>query len=150
MQEKLLRKVLVGIEETYTRQKIIDCFSHRTDYDVHEITPGTAHSSSEYDFYWLEYEDIDFEKLVKCKKRVLFNSFCIRKGLIRKAQMAYYLRKYIAKKPDCLLAKYLPETYVFELDYLDYLDEALNDCFEVEQALTQNDQIKKSKSTGVG
>jgi tubulin---tyrosine ligase len=150
MKSETRKKVLIGISEFYTRQKIIDCFKFRTDYEVYEFDCESKHDptfKSDIDFFdmfWLEYEDLDFEKLIKCEKKLLFNSYCIRKGLIRKAQLAYYLKKYIAKKPNSQLVKYLPETYVFELDYLDYLDEALNECYEVEASLNENEKIKSS------
>jgi tubulin--tyrosine ligase len=145
-------KVLVGIDEKYTRQKIIDCFKYRTEYEVHELDKESQNNESQlhnYNIYWLEYEDLDFERFLnktasKENNLILLNSFCIRKGLIRKAQIAYYLKKYLSKKGDSPLAKYLPETYVFELDYIDYLDEALNDVFEVEQAL--NDNLTKANT----
>ena len=152
MGHEFKKKVLVGISETYTRRKIIDCFKYRPEYEVHEYDCDDVKSEplksniGFFDFFWLEYEDLAFEHLLKSEKKSLFNSFCIRKGLIRKAQMAFYLTKYIAKKPNSPLVKYLPQTYVFELDYLDYLDEALNDCFEVEMALNENNQIKSSNS----
>lgn len=150
MKAETRKKVLIGISEHYTRQKIINCFKFRNDYEVYEYDVETKHGHistpnlDSFDIFWLEYEDLDFEMLIRCERKLLFNSYCIRKGLIRKAQMAYYLKKYITKKPQCNLAKYLPETYVFELDYLDYLDEALNECFEVETALRENEIIKSS------
>ncbi|CAF0703576.1 unnamed protein product [Brachionus calyciflorus] len=131
-------KVLLGIDEKYSRDKIANCFKFRDNYEVEIFNRENCQNSTEnYDFYWLEYEDLDFENLVKTKDKILLNSFCIRKGLIRKAQIAFNLKKYLAKT-NSQLANYLPETYVFELDYIDYLDEALNDCFEVEKALEKN------------
>lgn len=130
-------KVLIGIEENYTREKLINCFKYRSDYEVTVYDRnGNNDDADSYNFYWLEYEDLDFENLTRRPRtgdrKVLFNSYCIRKGLIRKAQLAFYLQKYISKKgPSRLLAKFIPPTYVFTLDYLDYIDEALNDLFEV-------------------
>jgi tubulin--tyrosine ligase len=121
-------KCLIGIDESYTQNKIIECFKYRDEYQV-DVFDKNNEKQVElkdklyYDFYWLEYEELDFEKLTSRtnNKKVLFNSYCIRKGLIRKAQIAFYLKKYLAKKQNSTLAKYLPETHVFELDYLDYL-----------------------------
>ncbi|RMZ95724.1 tubulin tyrosine ligase [Brachionus plicatilis] len=140
-------KVLIGIDDIYTSEKIAACFKYRDPYEV--VLDDSDISSSvdlDYDLYWLEYEYLNFEKLIKPSKKVLFNSFCIRKGLIRKAQIAFYLRKYLSKVQSQLF-KHVPETYVFELDYIDYLDEALNDCFEVEQALESNLSSKEGQST---
>ncbi len=59
------------------------------------------------------------------------SSYCIRKGLIRKAHLAHNLKKWAAKHPDGLLAASVPETHVMEVDDVDYIDEALADVYEV-------------------
>lgn len=41
-------------------------------------------------------------------------------------------------KRESRLAMYLPPTYIFELDYLDYIEESLNEVFEVEEAMREN------------
>ena len=41
-------------------------------------------------------------------------------------------------KRSSQLTKYLPETWIFELDYLDYIEESLNEVFEVEVAMREN------------
>jgi tubulin--tyrosine ligase len=143
-------RVLVGIGEPYTREKIAECFKFRPEYEVSIYDKSQNEVDfSLYDFLWLEYEDLDFETLLDRKKinTTLFNSYCIRKGLIRKAQIAFYLKKYLTKKLDSSLARFMPETYVFVLDYVDYLDEALNDCFEVELALENNLKLSDSEFT---
>lgn len=53
----------------------------------------------------------------------------------------------MSKKPNSMLPKYIPETHILELDYLDYLDEALNDIFEVELALKNNLEIIEKGSS---
>jgi tubulin--tyrosine ligase len=128
-QEHRKIKCLIGIEDAYTQKKITDCFKYRHEYDItifdkNDIKQQDLQYNLYYDFYWLEYEDLDFETLLDPLKsanhNILINSFCIRKGLIRKAQMAFYLKKYLTKKKESVLATHLPETYIFELDYLDY------------------------------
>ena len=52
--------------------------------------------------YWLEYEEIDFHMIDRLAKqeqtnKVMANSCCIRKGLLRKANFAAFLQKYLAK-----------------------------------------------------
>ena len=46
-----------------------------------------------FDFLWLEYEEIDFEKLATASCSKLINSFCIRKGLIR-YNLEYFRQKF--------------------------------------------------------
>lgn len=59
------------------------------------------------------------------------SSYCVRKGLIRKAHLAHNLKKWAAKHPDGLLAAAVPETHIMEVDDVDYIDEALADVYEV-------------------
>ena len=136
-------EILIGIDEAYTNEKILSCFKNRSEYavtiyDKTDVEQMKRKQNLFYDFYWLEYEELDFERLIEPSSRHLCNSYCIRKGLIRKAQLAFYLKKYLTKRPQSNLKKYLPDTYIFELDYLDYIEEALNDVFEVETALRDN------------
>lgn len=77
-------KVLIGIDESYTRDKIIDCFKYRSNYEVTRFDRNqTSSVDPSYDIYWLEYEDIDFERIAspKLHSKALINSFCIRKGI---------------------------------------------------------------------
>jgi len=59
-------------------------------------------SNNDNVLYWLEYEDIDFDMLYQLAKQsnnktILANSFCIRKGLLRKANFALFIQKYLSK-----------------------------------------------------
>ncbi|CAK0786864.1 hypothetical protein CVIRNUC_010078 [Coccomyxa viridis] len=78
---------------------------------------------------WAEYERIDWERIYAGEQHA--SSYCIRKGLIRKAHLAHNLKKWAAKHPDGILAGAVPETHVMEVDDVDYIDEALADVYEV-------------------
>ena len=150
--DKTKLRVLVGIDEEYTNRKIASCFAFRDAYQVvvYDRKNGTGELlDQDWDLCWLEYEDLDFEKLTHPanRSRKLCNSYCIRKGLIRKAQISFYLKKYLAKNPESTLAKHVPETYIFELDYLDYLEEALNEVYEVEVAMRENVAKRENNQT---
>jgi len=64
-------------------------------------------------------------------KQILVSSYPVRKGLIRKAQLSYLLHKFVTKRSSSILTQTIPKTYIFEIDDVEYLDEALNDCYEV-------------------
>ena len=57
--------------------------------------------------------------------------YCFRKGLIRKAHLCHNTKKWAAKHPEGWLAKNVPEAFIFELDDIDYIEEALCDVPEV-------------------
>ncbi|CAF1193243.1 unnamed protein product [Adineta steineri] len=109
---------------------------------------NSSNSTNNDILYWLEYEEIDFDTLFRQardsnnNKKVLANSYCIRKGLIRKANFAMFIQKYLAKKPDAILRNHYPETHVLDLCHPDYLEEALNEAFELRDALEENIQGK--------
>ena len=68
---------------------------------------------------------------LSCAGEQCASSYCVRKGLIRKAHLAHNLKKWAAKHPDGLLAASVPETHVMEVDDVEYIDEALADVYEV-------------------
>ena len=61
------------------------------------------------------------------------SSYCTRKGLIRKAQFAHLLRKYITKRPQSCLASHCPDTHIADIQYADEVDELLCDLYEVRE-----------------
>jgi hypothetical protein len=66
-------------------------------------------------------------------------SYPVRKGLIRKAQLAFLLRKYCAKRPQSILHRTFPETHLMCVDDAEYLEEALNDVYEVRDMVPGRD-----------
>ncbi|KAJ1967353.1 tubulin--tyrosine ligase [Dispira parvispora] len=101
---------------------------------------------------WLEYEDVDWDLVQPhhpLASQVYLNTYCIRKGLIRKAQMAFNIKKYCSKHPTSVLNQTVPDTFIFELDHLDYLDEALNENYEIAQALEANETVSRESGLTV-
>ncbi|KAI8088365.1 tubulin-tyrosine ligase family-domain-containing protein [Thamnidium elegans] len=134
-------KALVHLDEPYTHQAVVKALknSKRLDWQVIEdVTEENAESCpADTQLQWLEYELIDWHHLAKYDTESLSNAYCIRKGLIRKSQLAYNMAKYLSKHPDSILKKAIPETWQFELDHVDYFDEAMNEVFEVERDLEE-------------
>ncbi len=65
--------------------------------------------------------------------------YCFRKGLIRKAHLCHNTKKWAAKHPEGWLAKSVPESFIFELDDIDYIEEALCDVPEVCTMIVKHD-----------
>ncbi|CAN0155439.1 unnamed protein product, partial [Pylaiella littoralis] len=53
--------------------------------------------SAEATLHWGDYEMIDWERVVSGDLRA--SSYCVRKGLSRKAQLSRYCNKYVSKRP---------------------------------------------------
>ncbi|CAG8613125.1 7765_t:CDS:2 [Ambispora gerdemannii] len=144
-------QAIIGIHESYTRTLILEALkTHFPNIQITIISPSniSSHTTNKTDsptLYWLEYEDLDFEQLYADPEITLANSYCIRKGLIRKAQLNFNLSKYISKHPNCSLVRAVPETWVFEVTHIDYFDEALDEVFEVVAECEANKQIENSE-----
>jgi tubulin---tyrosine ligase len=135
-------KARVQFDQPYTHELVKSSLKDRSKFDwiiEEDITDDSIAEGDHIHLQWLEYELINWDKLASQETETLANSYCIRKGLIRKSQMAYNLTKYMSKHPNSILKTAIPETWLFELDHIDYLDEAMNEVFEVEQDLADNE-----------
>ena len=108
---KKFKHIFLDIDEPYTRTMIHQALLARG----FATTLGPGHGMDaielpcECDFQWSEYERIDWQRL-----RVCASSFRIRKGLSRKAQLALYLNRHVAKNPTSVLKRAIPETVILD------------------------------------
>lgn len=87
-----------------------------------------------------EYEDLDFDRLMN-DPDYLACSYVYRKGLIRKHFLANTVAVYTAKNPSSILKTATPESYNIEVDYAEFLDEALDEAYELRCELNQNESL---------
>lgn len=79
---------------------------------------------------WSDYEQLEWERVLGGE--LVANAYCVRKGLIRKAQLAFNIEKFLAKAPDgAVLRKGFPQSFPVTIYHADYVDEALCDLPEV-------------------
>ncbi|KAK2880106.1 hypothetical protein FQN49_000553 [Arthroderma sp. PD_2] len=88
------------------------------------------------------YEQSDFEHVHTHPSTSLVNSYIIRKALIRKHFLSNTVANWITKYPDSLLQKHFKPTIDFELDYAEFLDEALLEAYELRESLDANEEKK--------
>ncbi len=87
------------------------------------------------------YESLDFAHLLKHPTTTLANSYIIRKALIRKHYLHNTITSWWSKHPnDTSLKGHVPLTVGFEVDYAEFLDEALVDCWELKESWEKNDE----------
>jgi hypothetical protein len=146
----MLSKALVHLDEPYTHQAVVNALN-KSDI-VWQIAESIPEDNAELQdlganvkLQWLEYELINWQYLATHSEYTLSNAYCIRKGLIRKAQLAYNVTKYLSKYPSSILQTAIPETWLFELDHVDYFEEAMNEVFEVERDLLTNQESGENK-----
>lgn len=106
--------IFLDVDCDYTRRILIEAFSTRR----FRVTLGAGHGMDAVplppgcQFQWAEYERIDWSSVLDGKHGA--SSYCIRKGLSRKAQLAYYVKRYTTKNPGSVLTRAIPETQVVD------------------------------------
>jgi tubulin--tyrosine ligase len=108
--------VFLDVDEPYTRNMIEAAFSERSHLFSVELGPGQGMEEVPMpptcDFQWAEYERIDWSSVLAGKHGA--SSFCVRKGLSRKAQLAFYTHRHVCKHPDSILKTCIPKTLILD------------------------------------
>jgi len=108
-----------------------------------QLIPSVNYTSAtEASLQWSSYESISFETIL-ANPRKLCNSYIFRKALIRKHFLANTVQTWLSKHTDSILGKSVPKTYLLECDYSDYLDEALNESYELREALEESQNERR-------
>ena len=87
------------------------------------------------------YESIDFEFAASHPRTCLVNSYMIRKALIRKHYLSTTIDHWVAKNPESILKKHVKRTEAFEVDYAEFLDDALVEAFDLRESMARNDSV---------
>ncbi|KAI1633492.1 survival protein sure-like phosphatase/nucleotidase [Biscogniauxia mediterranea] len=90
------------------------------------------------------YEAIDWEYVAKHPRSCLVNSYMLRKALIRKHYLASTVEHWVAKRPQSALSGHVKRAEAFEVDYAEFLDDALIEAFDLRASLERNAQIRES------
>ncbi|KAL4945065.1 hypothetical protein BDV06DRAFT_219733 [Aspergillus oleicola] len=92
-----------------------------------------------------EYERLDFEHAMMNPSTSLTNAYIIRKALIRKHYLSNTVANWVTKHPDSVLAKHVKPSVDFELDYAEFLDDALLEAYELRESLEKNESRPDSE-----
>ena len=68
----------------------------------------------------------------------LANAYIIRKALIRKHWLSHTVSSWLSKHPNSILKNHVKPTPDFELDYAEFLDEALVEAYELHESFARN------------
>ena len=123
---------------------------------VSKYLPGFATQASLPDFskvtkvfQYGDYEQLDVDALLAHPDKYIANSFIYRKALIRKHYLSHTIHSYIVKHPESILHKAFFESHTLDLDYAEFLDDSLDENWELRQELEREDRwwiVKPSMS----
>lgn len=91
------------------------------------------------------YEEIDFDHAMSHPSTSLINAYVIRKALIRKHYLSTTIANWVSKYPDSALKRHFKPAIDFELDFAEFLDEALLEAYELRESLEQNESKPASE-----
>ncbi|SCU93415.1 LAFA_0F16292g1_1 [Lachancea sp. 'fantastica'] len=86
-----------------------------------------------------DYEHIDMDKLVS-DGTYFANTYVYRKALIRKHFLAHTIHSYVVKNPESALSKAYLESFTIDVDYAEFLDDALDENWELRQELESGEK----------
>ncbi|KAH8196485.1 hypothetical protein TruAng_009349 [Truncatella angustata] len=86
------------------------------------------------------YESIDWDFADSHDSTCLVNSYMLRKALIRKHYLGSTVENWVAKRPQSILKTHVQRSEAFELDYAEFLDDALVEAFELRASLERNEE----------
>lgn len=86
----------------------------------------------------MPYESIDFEYAAMREDTCLINSYMIRKALTRKHFLSATVDNWVAKHPDSVLKTHVKRSEAFEVDYAEFLDDALVEAWDLRESMEKN------------
>ncbi|UKZ53924.1 hypothetical protein TrVGV298_007726 [Trichoderma virens] len=148
-------QAIVSYDDPYVQPLIVsalntvlpkDAFNLITDISSEGFSlSSTLPSSDSSVLQIIPYEAIDFEFASSHTKTSLINSYMIRKALIRKHYLSATLDHWAAKNPDSVLKKHLRRSEAFEVDYAEFLDDALVEAFDLRESMDRNEEKEASE-----
>ncbi|KAI0021798.1 tubulin-tyrosine ligase family-domain-containing protein [Xylariomycetidae sp. FL0641] len=156
--------VVAAYEDPYVQPLILDVLQKHLDPQNYTLLPpsvaqpGTAdsdeiplsqilperdpvHGDSPRVLQITPYEAIDWDYVANNPRTCMVNSYMLRKALIRKHYLSTTVDHWVAKRPDSVLKTHVARSEAFELDYAEFLDDALVECFDLRESLERNAAI---------
>ncbi|KAI8631312.1 sure-like protein [Xylariaceae sp. FL1651] len=93
------------------------------------------------------YEAIDWDFVAAHPRNSLVNSYMLRKALIRKHYLSATVEQWVAKRPQSVLKDHVKRSEAFEIDYAEFLDDALVEAFDLRASLERNEALLSEDET---
>ncbi|KAJ4382389.1 hypothetical protein N0V86_002724 [Didymella sp. IMI 355093] len=132
---------LVNYEDPYVQPLILSALEKRLPASSYKLIESLKDlpSSATPCLQFVQYESIDWDRLMSSPK-ALANAYVIRKALIRKHYLSTTIANWITKYPDSALKRGAKPSVEFEVDYAEFLDDALVEAWELKESWARNEQ----------
>jgi hypothetical protein len=141
---------LINYEDPYVQPLILSALKNRFPESAYELITSTSQllSPSSRFIQFVQYESIDFDHLMEHSSTSLANAYVIRKALIRKHYLSTTISNWITKYPDSVLKKHVKPSVEFEVDYAEFLDDALVEAWELKESWARNEELEEKGEGG--
>ncbi|CAI7655852.1 unnamed protein product [Penicillium glandicola] len=131
---------LVDCDDSYVQEMVDRALTRRLGSASKRVSSvSELPDSSAPLFQYREYERLDFEHIMSSPSTSLSSAYIIRKALIRKHYLSNTVSNWISKHPDSILQHHFKPAFDFELDYAEFLDDALLEAYELNDSLAKNE-----------
>ncbi|OTB11179.1 hypothetical protein K445DRAFT_322365 [Daldinia sp. EC12] len=121
--------------ESYTLLSTPDSVAQGETIPLSKLLPGNSSSPV---LQITPYEAIDWDYVDSHAETCIVNSYMLRKALIRKHYLSATVEQWVAKRPESVLKTHVKRSEAFELDYAEFLDDALIEAFDLRASLEKN------------
>lgn len=136
---------LVQYPDSYVQPLILEALKLLKKTPINPISsPAELPSPEDRVVQFAAYESLDFEHAMQHPQTSLVCAYVIRKALIRKHYLSNTVSTWLVKHPDSILARHFKPCVHFELDYAEFLDEALVNAWDLNESMAENDQKESS------
>lgn len=90
-------------------------------------------------FHYGDYEQLDMDQLMS-NQLYHANSYIYRKAIIRKHYLSHTIHSYVVKNRESILNRAFLESFNIDVDYAEFLDDALDENWELRQELESKEK----------
>jgi tubulin--tyrosine ligase len=138
---------LINYEDDYVQPLILSALAKHLPTSTYQLISSIAQlpSPSARLLQFVQYEKIDFDHLLAYPATSLANAYVIRKALIRKHYLSTTVANWVTKYPESVLARCVKPCVAFEVDYAEFLDDALVEAWELKESWEKNEAKKANE-----
>lgn len=152
-------QAIITYEDPYVQPLIVSAFNAVFPQGLVKLTTDASAMESDFSVSKMlaspeskvlqitPYESIDFEFAAEYSKSCLINSYMIRKALIRKHYLSATVDHWVAKNPESPLKQHVKRSESFEVDYAEFLDDALVEAFDLRESMDRNAEMDESEAS---
>jgi hypothetical protein len=136
---------VINYEDPYVQPLILSALKNRLPPASYKLVDSIKDvPSSTPCLQFVQYESIDWDHLMS-NSTSLANAYVIRKALIRKHYLSTTVANWIIKYPDSALKRGAKPSVEFEVDYAEFLDDALVEAWELKESWARNEQTSEEE-----